>query len=102
MITNEEIEEYKKAIDFTGDLSKGQKNILKQVLSFSPQKGVTADVIKKITGISRQAASVHLQRLMHRKFAFRKKDRVYKYFANLEKLNGLLEEYKIAQQLNRK
>ena len=62
------MEQYKKAINFTGDLSKGQKIIMNNIVSFGQDKGVTVETIKKITDISRQAASVHLQRLMKRNF----------------------------------
>jgi predicted transcriptional regulator len=93
---------YSKAIEFTGDLSKGQKHILHHVLSFSDKKGITADVLKNLSEISRQAASIHLQRLMKRGFVYRKKDRVYKYFVNKDRLNELLEDYKIGIKIKLK
>ena len=96
---SKDINMYEKAVDFTGDLSKGQKSILKHVLVFSDKNGITADILKNISEISRQAASVHLQRLMQRDFVYRKKDRVYKYFVNLQKLEDLLEEYKAAVKI---
>lgn len=95
------MEQYKKAINFTGDLSKGQKIIMNNIVSFGQDKGVTVETIKKVTDISRQAASVHLQRLMKRNFVFRTKDRIYKYIANEEKLNELLKEYLIAETLKK-
>jgi len=95
------MEQYKKAINFTGDLSKGQKIIMNNIVSFGQEKGVTVETIKKVTDISRQAASVHLQRLMKRNFVYRKKDRIYKYVANKEKLNELLSEYLIAETLKK-
>jgi len=95
------MEQYKKAINFTGDLSKGQKIIMNNIISFGQDKGVTVETIKKVTDISRQAASVHLQRLMQRNFVFRKKDRIYKYIANRDKLNELLREYLVAEKLKK-
>lgn len=95
------MEQYKKAINFTGDLSKGQKIIMNNIISFGQDKGVTVETIKKVTDISRQAASVHLQRLMQRNFVFRKKDRIYKYIANRDKLNELLKEYLVAEKLKK-
>lgn len=95
------MEQYKKAINFTGDLSKGQKIIMNNIISFGQDKGVTVETIKKVTDISRQAASVHLQRLMQRNFVFRKKDRIYKYIANKDKLNELLREYLVAEKLKK-
>jgi len=95
------MEQYKKAINFTGDLSKGQKIIMNNIVSFGQDKGVTVETIQKVTDISRQAASVHLQRLMKRNFVFRKKDRIYKYIANEDRLNELLREYLIAEKLKK-
>lgn len=96
------IEQYKNAIDVTGDLSKGQKDILKYVISFDQKKGVNTDIIQRIAGISRQAASVHLQRLMKMDFVFREKKRIYKYFANQQKLSEILAEYLAIQNLKNK
>jgi len=100
MVLNiDNIEQYKNAIDMTGDLSKGQKDILKHIISFDQKKGVTTDAIQHISGISRQAASVHLQRLMKMDFVFREKKRIYKYFANKQKLSEILVEYSTIQNL---
>jgi predicted transcriptional regulator len=93
------IDKYKKAIDLTGDLSKGQKDILKYIISFDQIKGVTTDAIQQISGISRQAASVHLQRLMKSGFVYREKKRIYKYFVNEQKLGEILLEFLTIQNL---
>lgn len=102
MSSIDQIEEYKKAIDFTGDLARKQKDILKYVISFDLEKGVTTETIRNVANITRQAASVHLQRLMYREFVFRKKDRIYKYFVIKEKLDSILDEYRAALSLKQK
>ena len=102
MVLNiQNIDKYKKAIDMTGDLSKGQKDILKHVISFDQTKGVTTDSIRQILGISRQAASVHLQRLMGSGFVYREKKRIYKYFANEKRLGEILVEFLTVQNLKK-
>jgi DNA-binding MarR family transcriptional regulator len=89
--------EYCKAIESTGLLSKGQKKILKYILAFDQNNGVTADSIRDFAKITRQAANVHLQRLLDRGFVTREKNRVYVYFVKQKKIEEILEEYKIIQ-----
>lgn len=90
------------AIDFTGFLSKGQKEILKYILVFDDKGGVTAETIKNSSNISRQAANIHLKHLMDRGFVNREKNRIYVYYAKKRKLQELIESYKISKSLNKK
>lgn len=87
------------AIDFTGFLSKTQKQILKYLLAFSQQGGVTADTIKNSTHISRQAANIHLKHLMDRGYVTREKNRVFTYFPKKEKIKELIDTYYIGQKI---
>jgi predicted transcriptional regulator len=90
------------AIDFTGFLSKGQKEILKYILVFDDKGGVTAETIKNSSNISRQAANIHLKHLMDRGFVNREKNRIYVYYAKKRKLQELIETYETGKSLNKK
>ena len=90
------------AIDFTGFLSKGQKEILKYILVFDDKGGVTAETIKNSSNISRQAANIHLKHLMDRGFVDREKNRIYVYYAKKRKLQELIETYKTSKSLTKK
>ena len=85
-----------KAIDFTGLLSKGQKEILKYLLLFDYDRGVTSDTIQKKAGLTRQAIAIQLRKLMDLEFITRKKSRVYVYSINLKQLHNIVEDYNIA------
>jgi predicted transcriptional regulator len=87
------------AIEFTGFLSKGQKTILKYILAFNDNGGVTADTIKNSSEISRQAANIHLKHLMDRGFVNREKNRVYTYYPKQRKIQELVESYQISKAL---
>jgi len=86
---------YNKAIDLTGLLSKGQKEILKYMLSFDQVRGVTSDAIQKKAEITRQAAAIHLNKLITLGFVTRKKTRVYVYFIKFQRIKDLVEDYNI-------
>ena len=91
------IDTCKEAINFTGFLSKGQKEILKYILAFDAKGGVTADTIKNSSNISRQAANIHLKHLMDRGFVTRKKNRIYVYFAKKRMLLELIEAFQVSK-----
>ena len=95
------IEVCKEAIDYTGLLSKGQKSVLKYMLAFDSEGGVTADTIKNSSVISRQAANVHLKHLTERGFVNRNKDRVFIYYPEKIKLQQIVEEYRISKKLKK-
>jgi len=81
------------AIDSTGLLSKSQKTIIKYILSFGYEKGVTAQSIQNYTKNSKQAINSNLKLLIKRNFLYRKKDRVFIYYCNQEKIQEIQEEY---------
>ena len=83
------------AIDFTDLLSKSQKDILKYILLFNHNHGITANSIQVKLKITRQAAAIHLKRLMQRGFVTRKKSRVYSYSLNFQKMQELIKVYEI-------
>ena len=90
------------AINFTGFLSKGQKEILKYILAFNDKGGVTAETIKNSSNISRQAANIHLKHLMDRGFVNREKNRIYVYYAKKRKVQELIEAYNTSKELKQK
>jgi predicted transcriptional regulator len=79
-----------KAIDTSGLLSKSQKNILKYIVSFNLQRGVTASSLIEHMNVSKQAINCSLQQLMKRNF-------VYKI--NQSRLLELLEDYQKKQNI---
>ena len=87
------------AIDDSGLLSKSQKNILKYISSFDLKRGVPASSIMSYMQISKQAVNFSLRELVKRKFLTRKKDKVYIYNINSNRLDELLDDYKNKKKL---
>ena len=85
------------AIKSTDLLSNTQKEIFQHMLRFSQDRGVTAASIKVKLGITRQAAAIHLKRLMQRNFITREKNRVFVYKINLQELLNLIKDHKTNQ-----
>ena len=85
---------FNKAVDTTGLLSKSQKIIIKYILSFGTNKGLTANSIQNYTKSSKQAVNTNLNLLIKRDFLYRKKDRIYLYYCNDKKIQEIVEEYK--------
>ena len=88
-----------KAIDTSGLLSKSQKNILKYIVSFDLQRGVTASSLIEHMNVSKQAINCSLQQLMKRNFVTRYKDKVFLYKINKNRLLELLEDYQKKQNI---
>jgi DNA-binding MarR family transcriptional regulator len=88
-----------KSIETSGLLSKSQKNILKYIVSFNLQRGVTASSLIEHMNVSKQAINCSLQQLMKRNFVTRYKDKVFIYKINQIRLLELLEDYKKKQNI---
>lgn len=94
-----DIDEAYKAIETSNLLSKSQKNILKYIVSFNLQRGVTATDIIEFMNISKQAVNFSLQQLIKRNFITRYRDKVFIYKINKDKLSELLEDYQNKKHL---
>jgi Fic family protein len=81
------------ALDSTGLLSKSQKEIIKYILSFDLNKGITSHSIQNYTKSSKQAVNNNLNILIKRDFLYRKKDRIYMYYCNEKKIQEIVAEY---------
>ena len=87
---------FNNAIDSTGLLSKSQKVIVKYILSFGLNKGLTSNSIQNYTKTSKQAVNTNLNLLIKRDFVYRKKDRIYLYYCNDKKIQEIVDEYKLS------
>jgi len=89
----EDIQKIKYAIDDTGLLSNSQKIILKYLISFNIDRGVSSSSIMDYLEITKQAINFSLKQLMKRGFVCRNKDRVFVYKVNLGRMHELVEDF---------
>jgi len=94
-----DINDLYKAIETSGLLSKSQKSILKYIVSFNLQRGVTASSLIEYMNVSKQAINCSLQQLMKRNFVTRYRDKVFIYKINNSRLLELLEDYQKKQNI---
>lgn len=94
-----DIKTIQKAIDSSGILSKSQKAILKYIVSFNLQRGVSASFLIEHMNISKQAINFSLQQLMKRNFITRYRDKVFLYTVNSPRFLELLEDYQNKQNI---
>ena len=79
------------AIDNYSILSENQKQVLKVIISFN--QAVPADIIMKLTGLSKQALHFTIKKLLEKKIISREKIRVFIYRANDSKLAEIMDLY---------
>lgn len=79
------------AINNSKVLSTGQKKIMINLLQFD--KGVPISVLIELMGQSKQALYFNVKKLLARGFITRKKEMVFIYQVNKEKILELLESY---------
>jgi len=99
MVIENEKEAYK-AVDSSGLLSKSQKNIIKYIISFDLDRGVTSLSLMEFMKVSKQAVNFSLQQLIKRDFVTRYKDKVFIYRIKPSKFNELLHDYRKKQTLS--
>jgi len=82
----------KEAIEQSNIIPKQQKRVLQVICSYS--YSIPAKQIEDELTLSKPSVSFALQELVKRNFVCRKKDGVYLYESNKERIVELLERYK--------